>query len=174
MKKIVVVVFTLLLFSSCTEVVFEEAQPVGVKEIKSFPKELRGEFTFVILNEETVLEIAENYITNEDGKAYLSDSLVVKKLGNSFIVNRQIAEPGDKQGKWQTYVLEDKGCGFVKATTFITTSDTYAPVFIAQYEGTELGEGQSKSIIINPSADQFNQIMADDSIKVSVILERLE
>ena len=175
MKNTLIFSLSLLLIISCTEVIFEEPQPAGVKGLKEMPKELHGQFTFVILNEETVLEIAGNYITNDDGKAYISDSLIVKKLGNRYVVNIQVNEGSDeKLGKWQTYVLEDKGCGFVKATSFIINSESYIPQFAAQYENQQIGEGQEKSIIIKPTAGQFNSILADDSVTVSVILERID
>ena len=175
MKKTLIFSLAILLFLSCNEVIFEEPQPAGVKALKEIPKELQGQFTFVMLNEETVLEIAGEYISNDDGKAYISDSLIVKKLGNRYVVNRRINEGAEaKLGKWQTYVLEDKGCGFIKATSFIISSESYIAQFTAQYKNQQIGEGQEKSIIIHPTAGQFDTILADDSVTLSIILERIQ
>jgi len=173
MKKILIYSLSILLLTSCTEVIFEEAQPTGAKALKEFPKELQGKFGLVILNEESVVEIGKNSIMNEDGTAYLSDSLIVKKLGDRYVVNIKIAEGSDeKKGNWQSYILEDKGCGFVKATSFIV-SDEYVENFTQLYENRMVGGDQNKSIIIKPTAAQFNEILADDSVTVSMILERL-
>lgn len=173
MKNFALVFLLGLIMASCTAVIFEDPQPLGVKELKSIPEELQGSFSFVILNEETLMEIGPNYITGEDDKAYLSDSLIVKKLGNRYVINKR-ADGGEKDGKWEVFVLEDKGCGFVKATTFIINSDTYVPTFEEAYSGTTIGEGQEKSMIVKPSASQFDSILQDDSVTVSIILERVK
>lgn len=174
MKNLVVLFVLGLFLISCTEIIFEEPQPLGVKSINSIPKELQGTFSFLILNEETLLEIGENYITGEDDKAFLSDSLIIKKLGNLYVVNKLISKGEGKVGRWEVYTLEDKGCGFVKATSFVINSDSYVEEFKTTYEGTLLGEGQEKSLIIKPDSKQFNNIMQDDSVTVSIILERVK
>lgn len=174
MKNLVVLfVFSMFLFS-CTEIIFEEPQPLGVQSLKSIPKELQGSFSFLILNEETIMEIGENYITGEDDKVFLSDSLIIKKLGNLYIVNKLIRKGEGKVGMWEVYTLEDKGCGFVKATTFVINSDSYVEQFKTTYGGTQIGEGQEKSIIVKPDSQQFKAIMQDDSVTVSLILERVK
>lgn len=174
MKKLVLILAVGIVLTSCTEVIFEEPQPLGVKQLKSIPSELQGSFSFVIMNEETLMEIGSNYITGDDDRSYLSDSLIIKKMGNQFIVNKRIDDAGEKEGMWEVYVLEDKGCGFVKATSFIINSDTYVSKFEASTGGTVIGEGQEKSMIIKPTADQFNSILKDDSVTVSIILERVK
>ena len=174
MKKILLFTLSIFILTSCTEIIFEEAQPVGVKAMNQFPNELQGKFGLVILNEESIVEIGKNSIKNEDGIAYLSDSLIVKKLGDRYVVNIKIAEGSEeKKGNWQTYVLEDRGCGFVKATSFIVSED-YIEDFTSQYENKTIGDQQNRSIIIKPTAAQFNTILADDSVTVSMILERLD
>ncbi len=173
MKNLIFLFVFSIFLISCTEIVFEEPQPLGAKSLKSIPKELQGSFSFLILNEETLMEIGENYITGEDDKAYLSDSLIIKKVGNLYIVNKLISKGEGKEGMWEVYTLEDKGCGFVKATTFVINSDTYVEQFKTTYGGTLIGEGQEKTMIVKPSTEQFNAIMQDDSATVSLILERV-
>jgi len=146
---------------------------MNVKSINSIPKDIQGQYAFMILNEETLMEIGENFITDDKSKAYLSDSLIIKKIGNQYVVNKLISKGEGKLGKWNVYVLEDKGCGFVKATTFIINSETYVEPFNASYNGTLIGQGQEKSIIVKPSANQFNSLLEDDSVTVSIILERV-
>jgi hypothetical protein len=175
MKTSAILALSLMLIFSCTQVIFENPQPMDGKSLNKIPTELQGSYSFVILNEETIMEIGENFINGDDGKAYLSDSVVLKKVGNRYVVNKLITQADDEtKGKWQAYVLEDKGCGFVKATSFFINSDSYVQPFLAYSKGTQVGEGQEKSIIVNATADQFNTILADDSITVSMILERIK
>jgi len=174
MKNIFIFLIATFVLISCTEVIFEDPQPLNAKSLNTIPKELQGDFSFVVLNEETFMQIGSNYITDDKDKSYLSDSLIIKKIGNRYVVNKLISSGEGKVGKWNIYVLEDKGCGFVKATTFIINSDTYVEPFKSTYAGTLLGKGQEKSIIVKPSADQFNTMLKDDSVKVSIILERIK
>lgn len=174
MKNLAVLLVSGLLLISCTEIIFEEPQPLGAKSLNSIPKELQGKFSFLILNEETLMEVGENYITGEDDKSYLSDSLIIKQLGDLYVVNKLINKGEGKEGKWEVYTLEDKGCGFVKATTFVINSDSYVEQFKTAYGGTVIGEGQEKSMIVSPDNKQFKEIMKDDSVTVSIILERVK
>ena len=174
MKNLAVLLVSGLLLISCTEIIFEEPQPLGAKSLNSIPKELQGKFSFLILNEETLMEVGENYITGEDDKSYLSDSLIIKQIGDLYVVNKLINKGEGKEGKWEVYTLEDKGCGFVKATTFVINSDSYVEQFKTAYGGTVIGEGQEKSMIVKPDSKQFKEIMKDDSVTVSIILERVK
>lgn len=174
MKNLIPLVLAIIVFTSCTEVIFQDPQPLGAKALKEIPKELQGQFSFVILNEETVMEIGDNFVSGDDGKAYLSDSVIIKKLGNRYVVNKLVTQGDTKKGNWQTYVLEDKGCGFVKATSFIINSETYIEPFVAETSGTKVGQGQEISIIVKPTADEFNAMLANDSVTVSIILERIK
>ena len=174
MKNFAILLVSGLLLISCTEIIFEEPQPLGAKSLNSIPKELQGNFSFLILNEETLMEVGENYITGEDDKSYLSDSLIIKQMGDLYVINKLINKGDGKEGKWEVYTLQDKGCGFVKATTFVINSDSYVEQFKTAYGGTVIGEGQEKSMIVKPDSKQFKEIMNDDSVTVSIILERVK
>ena len=174
MKNFAILLVSGLLLISCTEIIFEEPQPLEAKSLNSIPKELQGNFSFLILNEETLMEVGENYISGEDDKSYLSDSLIIKQMGDLYVINKLINKGEGKEGKWEVYTLEDKGCGFVKATTFVINSDSYAEQFKTAYGGTVIGEGQEKSMIVKPDSKQFKEIMKDDSVTVSIILERVK
>jgi hypothetical protein len=174
MKNIFVLLAIGLFLFSCTEIIFEEPQPLGAESINSIPKDLQGSFSFLILNEETIMEIGENFITGDKDRAFLSDSLIIKKIGDRYVVNKLISKGEGKLGKWEIYVLENKGCGFVKATTFVINSDSYVEQFKTAYGGEIIGGGQEKSLIVKPSAEQFNAILEDDSVTISLILERIK
>ena len=174
MKNLYLLLSLCLALASCTEILFEDPQPLAANSLKKIPKEFQGGFSFVVLSEQTYMEIGENYISDEDGRTYLSDSLIIKKVGTHYVVNKKISEGDLKEGKWQVYLLEDKGCGFIKATAFVINSDSYMEEFQNKYEATLLGDGQEKSMVVKPSVEQFNTILTDDSVRVSVILERVK
>jgi len=159
---------------SCTTIVFEEPQPHGGKSLKTIPAELRGSFSFVILNEKTIMKIGENYISNKDGKSYLSDSLIIKKLGNRYVLNTLGKKDKENSGNWEVFVLENKGCGFIKGTSFSINSDSYLDTFQSLYNGILEGEGQEKTMVVRATADQFSSLLKDDSVTISIILERLD
>ena len=174
MKKTFLLLAPILIILSCTTIVFEEPQPYGVKSLKTIPAELRGSFSFVILNEETIMEIGENYISKKDGKYFLSDSLIIKKLGNRYVLNTLGKKDEEDSGKWEVFVLENKGCGFIKGTSFSINSDSYLDTFQSLYSGNLIGEGQEKTMVVKATADQFNALLKDDSVTISIILERLD
>lgn len=168
-------IFIIALFSfSCTEVVFDTPQPAKAKALKEFPSSIQGKYTFVMLNEQEVLEISSKYIDGEDGKQYLSDSLVIKKLGNNYVVNQLINKEGETKGKWSSVILEEKGCGFLKATVFVISEDKYVQSFTEMYAATLAGQGQEKQLIVSPTDDQFKKISNDKGATLSVILEKLK
>ncbi|MCB0495487.1 MAG: hypothetical protein KDC79_05095 [Cyclobacteriaceae bacterium] len=175
MKNLFFILFLALFSFSCTEVVFETPQPAKAKQLKEFPSSLQGKYTFVMLNEQEILEIASNYIDGKDGRQYLSDSLVIKKLGSKYVFNQRINKEGSAtNGKWSSVVLEEKGCGFLKATAFVISEDEYVQPFTDAYGASLEGSGQEKQLIVNPSDEQFNKISEDKQATLSVILEKLE
>lgn len=174
MKNLVLLLVVALFSFSCTEVVFETPQPTKAKKLKAFPESLQGKYTFVMLNEQEVLEITDTYLDGEDGKQFLSDSLVLKKLGNKYVVNQLIKKEGDTNGKWSSVILEEKGCGFLKATVFVISEDEYVGSFKEMYNATLVGGGQEKQMIVAPDDNQFKSISEDNEATLSVILEKLE
>lgn len=174
MKNLFLILVVALFSISCTEVVFETPQPAKAKQLKEFPSSLQGKYTFVMLNEQEVLEISGKYIDGEDGKQFLSDSLVLKKLGDKYIVNQLINKEGETNGKWSSVILEEKGCGFLKATVFVISEDEHVEPFKEMYGATLVGGGQEKQMIVSPDDKQFKNISEDTKATLSVILEKLE
>ncbi len=170
MKKTFLLIALALWLASCTEIMFEEPQPPSLKAEKQIPGKFQGTFKFVMMNDKVMMEVGKDYITMDAEKAYLSDSMVVKILGDRLVVNR--LEKRDSLPAWASFVLEDKGCGFVKATTFIINSDTYPDKFAAQYNPVKKGDEQSKTFIIKTTDRQFEELLANDSVTVSIIMER--
>ncbi len=175
MHKSYFLALVVALFSfSCTEVVFESPQPPGGKNLTKIPDSLVGSYSFVVLNEQEAIHITKDYFDGDEGKKYLSDSLIMRKMGNKYVVNQLINKEGETNGKWSVYVFEEKGCGFLKATAFIISKDEYIESFSNTYAATLVGGGQEKQVIISPDNNQFETLLKDREATLAIILEKLE
>ena len=163
-----------ILLLSCTEVVFETPQPHGDKELKEIPSSLQGSYSFVVLNEQQVINITSDYFEGDDGRKFLSDSLVMKKVDDKYFINQLISKEGDTKGKWSVFIFEEKGCGFLKATAFIVSEDAYVTSMVESYNAALVGGGQEKQLIINPSDKEFAKLSEDRNATLSIILEKVE
>ena len=90
------------------------------------------------------------------------------------MVNQLINKEGETNGKWSSVILEEKGCGFLKATVFVISEDEAVEPFKEMYNATLVVGGQEKQMIISPDDDQFKALSEDRKSTLSVILEKLE
>ncbi len=174
MLKSFISILTVVFLASCTEVVFDAPQPPGGKNLTEIPDALVGSYSFVVLNEQEAIDITKDYFDGGEGRKYLSDSLLLRKVGNKYVVNQLINKEGDTNGKWSVYVFEEKGCGFLKATAFIISEDEYIESFSEAYTGTLVGGGQEKQVIISPNKKQFEELTKDKEATLAIILEKIE
>lgn len=176
MLRSAIIIFLIVLFSiSCTEVVFDAPQPPGGTNLTSIPDALVGGYSFVVLNEQEVIHITNEYFDGKEGKKYLSDSLILRKMGNKYVVNQRINKEGETNGKWSVFIFEEKGCGFLKAAAFIISEDEYLPTFTEAYNAVQAGGGQEKQLIINPKDKAtFETISKDKNASLAIILEKIE
>ncbi len=160
---------------SCTTVVFETPQPPKTQNLNSIPSEIQGNYAFVVLNEKEAIHITSEYFDGDEGKKYLSDSLVLRKMGDKYVINQRIDKDGDTKGKWSVFVLEPKGCGFMKATTFVISEDKYVETFKEAYQATLFGEGKEKQLLINVDKPaNFEKLLNDTEATMGIVLEKLE
>ena len=175
MLKSILSIFAIIFISfSCTEVVFETPQPENAKNLKQIPEALHGSYSFVVLNEQEAIHITKDYFDGDEGKKFLSDSLILRKMGNKYVINQLISKEGETNGKWSVYIFEEKGCGFLKATAFIISEDEYVTTFNEAHEATLVGSGQEKQLIINPGKGAFEKLASDKNATLAVILEKIE
>jgi len=176
LKSILFFIGIIIISFSCTEVAFDAPQPPEGKDLTEIPDALIGSYSFVVLNEQEAIHITKDYFDgDEGGKKYLSDSLILRKMGNKYVINQLINKEGETKGKWSVYTFEEKGCGFLKATAFIISKDEYLPTFMETYSGTEAGGGQEKQIIINiDSKEAFDKLSKDREATLAIILEKME
>jgi len=173
-KSYLLILAVAILSFSCTEIVFDTPQPPGGKNLTEIPDALIGSYSFVVLNKQEAMHITKDYFEGAKGKQYLSDSLIMRKVGNKYVMNQLINKEGDTNGKWSVYMFEEKGCGFLKATAFIISEDEYIEGFSQAYDGTLAGGGQEKQVIISPDKKQFEELTKDREATLAIILEKIE
>ncbi len=165
----------IVIFSSCTEVVFDAPQPPGAKNLSEIPLDLQGSYSFVVLNEQESIHITSEYFDGDEGKKYLSDSLILRKMDDKYVINQLIKKEGETKGMWSVYTFEPKGCGFLKATAFIISEDEYVPTFTEAYSGVLVGAEQEKQLIVHTKkAKTFRTIANDREATLGIILEKLD
>ena len=91
--KIVYLLITVAFLSSCSNIYFTEPQPIGGKNLNGFPEEIIGEYQVPIGKANIIIE--KNKITDADGiETFLSDSLIVRKLNDYYVIN--VRSDGEK------------------------------------------------------------------------------
>ncbi len=176
MKKLLIsLVAVVLLTTSCTEVVFEEPQPAKAKALKEIPQEVHGAYSVFISNKNEIVKIGKDYVQSGTSKSALSDSLVIKEFDGKYVFSSRNM-PAVEGGKpyWSVYVLEPKGCGFVKVTGFYVSNDENIEEAKAKFNGTVSGEGNDKKFRVRVTEEQFRALLADTNYAISVIMEKLE
>ncbi len=175
LRSILFILSLVFISFSCTEIVFDEPQPLGGKNMRKIPEALLGDYSFVVVNEQQVIHITKDYFDTDKGRKYLSDSLILRKMGNKYVINQLISDRPETKGKWSVFTIEEKGCGFLKASSFIISEDEYVTTFTETHNATLAGGGQEKQLIINPkSKEVFEKISEDKNATLSVILEKIE
>jgi len=90
MRKIGILLFVIVFISSCVEVKFEEAQPQGVKALKSIPNNFQGTY---LLGDNDTVQISPNSfqfskpLENKTNIYELSNVFILKKWQNTYFVN---------------------------------------------------------------------------------------
>ncbi len=174
MKILNILLVLTIILSSCSEIVFENPQPLDSKDLSVIPESLRGKFAFVALNNEEWLEVGATFIENEKGKSFLSDSLILRKFGNRYVLSKKIKSQTETNGKWSIQMIEEKGCGFLKVTGFFVSKEEELPALYEKYGGKEIPGQMGKSVIMAVDKNKFESMASDDLTTVALILERLE
>ncbi len=163
----------ILLLSACTEVKFTSPQPPNTSDLKTFPDNLMGQYNFVVMTEETQLTIGKNFMDGEDGKAYLSDSMRIRKWNDKYVLSLKKSKKTADAASWQVFIMEPKGCGFVKASTFIVNDQKDIEAFQGKYNAELKQNGEQRALVVDADAQTFIEI-ANSKAAVSLILEKID
>jgi hypothetical protein len=174
MKKLTLMLPLIFAFAGCTEIVFTEPQPMGLANIEKLPESWAGKYAFVVLNNEESVEVGENFIGSKEEKSYLSDSVILRKSGDIYFLNKKMRSDSETNGKWSVQMIEEKGCGFLKVTGFYGSDDDEVKQIVEKYNGKLLETGKGKVVIIEAGSETLGQLMKDHFATMAIILERLE
>lgn len=171
MKKIAYISLLTIFSYSCIDVKFEEAQPIETNSLKSFPKELRGQFTLegVEPNDIEIITIGENYFTEIDliksdsttkkkKNIYLSDSLVLKKLEENYLLNFKNEE------YWSVYLINqiDNNSFSVKWIDGDNEEIINKLKLMTPTKEIVDDDGKISSYLINPTKANLKKILKQD------------
>lgn len=169
-------IFALLAFiftlSSCTIVVFEEPMPPGGEALLSFPENLQGNFTYTLQDLTSDIVIGENYFIRDSITIYISDSLLLKPYGKSFVLSERINDPTvSAMGKWYCYMLSEGKGGTINATAFCIT-DSIQQVKIQKKFKTEIIDGDEiqSLMLFKGDAESFEKLSKEKGATIPVVL----
>ncbi|MCB0402238.1 MAG: hypothetical protein KDD41_09160 [Flavobacteriales bacterium] len=98
MKKLLIVLLSIVFLSSCVTIEFENPQPKKGKLLQAYPEDLRGTYRIKMLEKDAeissdTLLIAETYYENKDTKRqrmFLSDSCQLYTYQSDYIINIKV------------------------------------------------------------------------------------
>lgn len=177
MTKNIFILFAIIFaLSSCTILVFEEPMPSGGQELKSFPENFQGHFTYTLQDLSSDIVIGENYFIRDSIAVYISDSLVLKPYGKSFVLSERINDPTvSVMGKWYCYMLSEGRNGTVNATAFCITDSIQQIKILEKYDTQLIDEGEVQSFMIfKGDSESFEKLSKEKGANIPVVLTRIE
>lgn len=167
------IIFTL---SSCTILVFDEPMPPGGEQLQSFPKNFQGHFTYTIQDLSSDIVIGENYFIRDSIAVYISDSLVLKPFGKSFVLSERINDPTvQAMGKWYCYMLSEGRGGTVNATAFCITDSIQQEKILEKYNTQLIDEGEVQAFMMfKGDSESFEKLSKEKGANIPVVLSPKE
>ncbi len=172
MKRTIFLFLTLSLFSSCAIVYFETPPPSGCRELDEIPSRLFGHYEdtasgFVLHVTETSFILFHEQ--NEDEIGVPSDSVVLKKYKDFYILSCGITEQGAVSSSvrtWCAFPLKFFGdslhCYFLDATSSERELEAI------------LGESLPADYLINPSKKEFKAMLNQNIFSLGGEFKRVE
>lgn len=105
MKTPLIIVFaSLLIFSSCSNVVFEQPMPIERKNLTSFPEKWLGEWLPTDDDDPLTYTIARDYFyTDSNDPCFLSESFRLRRFQGYLVLSNQ-----DDRGQWEVILAKRK------------------------------------------------------------------
>jgi len=177
MKKYLSYLTALILFFSCVSVEFTSPQPSWEEDLGSFPTEMHGTY---YSNENDTFEIGTNYYkivstsdetffkTNEN-QVLLSDSMTLKKYGNSYFLNVK------EKGNWTVSSLKVNRNNTISIGYIIGPSEDLVKKldFINDKAFVKDEDGKVDRIILNPTKKEFKLMVRKKLFEQSLLLTKI-
>lgn len=171
-KNILAVFAIMYTLSSCTIIVFDEPMPPGGEELRSFPESFQGHFTYTLQDLTSDITIGENYFIRDSISIYISDSLVLKPYGKSFVISERINDPTvEVVGKWYSYMLSEGKDGTINANAFCITDSIQQEKILKKYDTQLIDEGEVQSFMIfKGDGESFEKLSKEKGACIPVVL----
>ena len=171
-KNIIALLAIIFTLSSCTILVFDEPMPPGGEELQSFPENFQGHFTYTLQDLSSDIIIGENYFIRDSIFVYISDSLVLKPFGKSFVLSERISDPTVAvTGKWYSYMLSEGRGGTVNATAFCITDSIQQEKILEKYDTRLIDDGEVQAFMtFAGDFESFEKLSKEKGACIPVLL----
>lgn len=171
-KNVFVLLAIIFTLSSCTIAVFEEPMPPGGEALLSFPENFQGHFTYTLQDLSSDIVIGENYFIRDSISVYISDSLVLKPYGKSFVLSERINDPTvSVMGKWYCYMLSEGRNGTVNATAFCITDSIQQIKIKEKFDTKLIDDGEVQSFMeFKVDYESFEKLSKEKGATIPVVL----
>lgn len=161
MKNILIALSLIVVMTSCVEVLFEQTQPAGVKEIQQFPKALLG--MYIEETENDTLRITPFELqgpkNERDSAMKISPNFVLKKFKNEYVISRK-----HDSGLWEVAFISISKKGQLEIKTIDGGDEEKMKRLKLLLEVTTKydEEGKADQYILNPTKKEFFKILKAD------------
>lgn len=179
MKKLILLLATALVLTSCSAVKFEEPQPASAASIPEFPAKMLGTY---ISEENDTLYIEKKhfkYLVKEEGHGdegsvegeLAPHSSVLKKVRNTYILNLK-----DEQG-WDVFPFK---IFRNKMILYYEAMDTESEQLILNLQKTsnvqeiKTEDGKFDHYLINPSAKEFRKLLKKNLFSEKIVFRKVK
>ena len=163
MKNYIAIITVFITMTSCVEVLFEQAQPIGAKELKEFPKSLQGMYIESTDNDTLVIsqyEIQGDRANEEkDSTMIISSNFVLKKYKGHYVVSRK-----HESGLWEVGFIKPQKDNELHIFT-LDGDDKDKMELLKQMVEVETKydeEGKVGQYILNPTKKELLKILKAD------------
>jgi len=171
-KNLFVILLFAITMTSCTLIVFEEPMPPGGEKLASFPEKFQGHFIYTIEDLASDLVIGENYFIRDSIAVYISDSLILKPYGKSFVLSERINDPTvSVMGKWYCYMLSEGKDGTIHATAFCITDSIQQEKIQDKFNTKVIDRGEVQAFMeFKGDSKSFKKLTKEKGATIPVVL----
>jgi hypothetical protein len=165
MKNTILYPLLSLFIMSCSNVMFEEAQPVGVEEMSQFAEEFVGSYSTE--DGDSLIIGSNSFVFDDDGEKRLSEESVVLKRYKGYNMLSLEKEDSLMEKRWEVFTFE-----FVEDTLVIYSINAEKDTDkansieklkeITSYKEVLKEEGKLDYYLVNPTKKEFKSLVRKD------------
>ena len=177
MKKLVLLLITVILLSSCDQVIFTEPQPARVKAMTQIPETLQGVWLddsndTLYVGTKSFRYPSEDFSITEP--EFLSDTSVLKEYKGRYFLNRTIRL--DEGNFWLSYMIDPVEPG---KKMDLYTMDPDDVVKLAKLQEItskirDIEEGETSYYLFSPKKKHYKKIISDTIFSKMISFRKLK